>query len=69
MVHSEKPIRRPMEVKKSCVLLPYTECKFKSMTFTDVQPQILRYNYAVYMVQLDQLLFMVISAFYTFLNS
>jgi len=36
-----------MEVR--CVLFSYTECKFKSMTLTDVQPQPLRYNYDVYL--------------------
>ena len=35
--------------QRSCALLPHTEFKFKSMTLTDVQPQILRYNYDVYL--------------------
>ena len=35
--------------QRSCALLPHTEFKFKSMTLTDVQPQILRYNYDFYL--------------------
>ena len=38
--------------QKSCALLPHTEFKFKSVTLTDVQQQILRYNYDVYLTSL-----------------